>query len=143
MNRPLTIREIQAKRKKEREAEQNKTRITNKTRLQNITIQLYGKKDKRAISQISIQIPPGKSVDLPTARLNSGQIDNLRKKGMITTNKIGVSGGVQENGYKAFLGKKKSSKNIKKTEEKPKSAKTTKKASGSKTKKDTDNKSDE
>ena len=144
LNRPMTIREIQAKRKKEREAEQNKVRITNKTKLQTVTIQLFGKKDKKAINQLSIQLPPGKSVDLPESRLNHSQIDNLRKKGMLVTNKVGANGKVEKTGYRAFLNKKKDTpKEDKKVDKKTKSAKTTKKASESKTKKDTDNKSDE
>jgi ribosomal protein S8 len=52
---------------------------------------MYGKNSKLVPYQQSIQIAPGKHVDLPASRLISEQIDNLRKSGFITTMKVDSS----------------------------------------------------
>lgn len=89
-NKPLTIREIQANKKIKRQAEQKKIRIKNVSSCQPITIQLYGKKSKNATDQLSIFIAPGKSVDLPESRVMFHQINNLKKRGLIRTSKVGI-----------------------------------------------------
>jgi len=108
-DRPLTIREIQAIKKQKRESEQDKVRIKNLTRLQNIPIQIYGKNSKDAINQLSIQVGPGKSVDLPKYRLIEHQIENLRKRKMISITRIGISASLisEPNDYRKFLPSKK------------------------------------
>jgi len=103
-DRPLTVRELQAQKKQKREAEQNKIRIRNVTKLQPVPLQLYGKESKAAVNQITIHIGPGKSVDLPEYRLIPGQIINLRKKKLISTTKMGASGKTfKDTDYKQFL----------------------------------------
>lgn len=108
-NRPLTIREIQAIKKQKRESEQDKVRIRNLTRLQNIPLQIYGKNSKDAINQLSIQVGPGKSVDLPKYRLMEHQIENLRKKKLISVTRVSGSSTVnlEINDYRKFLPTKK------------------------------------
>lgn len=102
--RPLTVREIQEKKKAQRAAELDKVRIRNTTRLQNVPIQIYGKNSKDAVNQISIQVGPGKSVDLPEYRLIPEQIANLRKRKMITATKVGPNGREFKDGdYRQFL----------------------------------------
>ena len=91
MHRPLTIKEIQEKKKEERAKESNKVRVTNLKSFQTVTIQLYGKKSKTAIHQITIQLGPKKHIDVPEYRLIMPQINNLRKKGMISTCKVGAN----------------------------------------------------
>lgn len=104
MDRPLTVREIQDNKRRKREAEQNKIKIRNITRMQMVPLQLYGKNSKDAINQITVMVGPGKSVDLPEYRLIKGQIDNLRKKKSISTTRVG-SGGREFSSvdYKQFL----------------------------------------
>lgn len=110
-DRPLTIRELQAIKKQKRESEQDKVRIRNLTRLQNIPIQIYGKNSKDAINQLSIQVGPGKSVDLPKYRLIENQIENLRKRKMISITRLGITNSsidnVSPNDYRKFLPSKK------------------------------------
>lgn len=103
-DRPLTIKEIQAKKKALREADNKKIRIRNKTRLQNIPLQIFGKNSKKAVHQITIQIGPGKHVDLPEYRLISEQVATLKKRGMIATSRIGPHGkNIKETDYRQFL----------------------------------------
>ena len=131
MDRPLTVREIQDNKRKKREAEQNKVRVRNLTRLQLVPLQLYGKDSKSAINQITVWVGPGKSVDLPEYRLNKGQIDNLRKRKQLTVTKIGPNGRNFDNSdYRQFFpgikkkidvsksGKKKSNKSASKSKAK-------------------------
>lgn len=124
MTRPLTIKEIQEKKKAERSKEQDKTRIINLKSYQIVPIQIYGKNSKSSINQITVPIPPKGHVDIPTARLIVGQIDNLRKRGFITTNKVGI----KNPGYKKFLSKspvlnrKKNKKSTKKSSSKSKNS---------------------
>ena len=104
LNRPETIKEIQARKKQLRDADNNKIRIRNKTRIQLIPLQIYGKNSKKAVHQISVQIGPGRHVDLPEYRLIPEQIATLKKRGMITTTKIGSSGkNIKETSYRQFL----------------------------------------
>jgi len=98
--RPLTVREIQEQKRKLREAENNKTVITNLSQFQAVPVQIYGKNSKLAVHQITILIPPGKKVSLPEHRLIEGQVNNLRKRGLITFNKSNSSA---VTGYKQFL----------------------------------------
>lgn len=103
-HRPLTVREIQELKKQKRDAEQNKVRVRNVTRLQPVPLQLYGKESKDAVNQITIHIGPGKSVDLPEYRLIPGQIINLRKKKMISTTRVGPGGkDFKDSNYRQFL----------------------------------------
>lgn len=107
-NRPLTIREIQARKKAQRDSDLKRIRIRNKSKTQNIPIQLYGKKGndvvKHAINQISIQIGPNRHVDLPEYRLIPEQIATLKKRGLITTSRVGPSGSnIKETDYRQFL----------------------------------------
>jgi hypothetical protein len=122
MQRPLTIREIQQKKALKRQAEKDKTRISNNTQFQTVPIQIFGKSSKLATHQITIPIPPKKHVDIPTYRLMDNQIANLRKRGLISVTKIGVNSNVDD--YKKFLTKNKksiNSTNKKKTTKKNKS----------------------
>ena len=89
--KPLSIKEIRKIKDNRRKTELNKLRIYNISKLQVINIQMYGKNSKLVPYQQSIQIAPGKHVDLPTSRLISEQIDNLRKSGFITTMKVDSS----------------------------------------------------
>lgn len=100
--RPLTIKEIQDRKRAEREADQDKVTISNASNLQPIPIQIYGKKSKLAIHQITITIPPGRKVDLPKYRLIQHQIDTLRKRGLI---RVSDAGGavVGSSDYRDFL----------------------------------------
>jgi len=91
--RPRTIKEIQAEKKKQREAEQNKIRIVNLRRDQMVPIQLLGKSSKLVPYQTSIQIGPGKHADLPSSRIIPEQLDNLRKRGFIRYYKVGTPKG--------------------------------------------------
>lgn len=102
-NRPLTVREIQDQKKKARLAEQDKVSITNLSQFQIVPIQLNGKNSNKAINQITIIIPPGKNVKLPKHRLMNEQIDNLRKRGLISVEN--TSGSFSS--YKDFLNPKK------------------------------------
>lgn len=96
MQRPLTIKEIQEKKKAEREKEINKVRITNLKSFQMVPIQLYGKNSKLAVNQISIQLGPKKNIDVPEYRLVMHQINNLRKRGMISICKVGSNISISE-----------------------------------------------
>lgn len=89
--KPLSIKEIRKIKDNRRKTELNKLRIYNISKLQVINIQMYGKNSKLVPYQQSIQIAPGKHVDLPASRLISEQIDNLRKSGFITTMKVDSS----------------------------------------------------
>lgn len=101
MNRPLTIREIQAQKKKIRDAESNKVSITNLSQWQSVPVQIYGKNSKMAFHQITIMIPPKGKVDLPEHRLIDGQITNLRKRGLISVSKSGNI--TSSSSYKNFI----------------------------------------
>lgn len=103
-NRPLTVKEMQANKKAIRDADNNKIRIRNKTTLQLVPIQIYGRDSKKAVHQISIQIAPGSHVDLPAYRIIPEQIATLKKRGFITTTKIGSSGkNISDANYHKFL----------------------------------------
>ena len=81
--RPLTIREIQAKKEKQRAAEKDKVTIQNLSAFQTITIQVKGKQDDSAIYQSCITLGPKKHVSIPRSRLLMTQITNLRSTGLI------------------------------------------------------------
>lgn len=106
-SRPLTIKEIQEKKKNLRLAEQDKVNIVNLSQLQMVPIQLNGKNSNKAINQITITIPPGKSAKLPKHRLMNDQISNLRKRGLISVENM--SGNLTS--YKDFLKPSKINKN--------------------------------
>jgi len=102
---------MQAIKKEKREKEQDKVRIKNITKLQNIPLQLYGKNSRNAVNQLCIQIGPNKSVDLPVNRLIADQIKNLKKRKMITVIRVGIGSGsgsdIGAHDYRQFLPKKK------------------------------------
>ena len=85
---PLSIREIRRIKDNKRKSEVEKLRIYNITKLQTVNIQMYGKSSKLVPYQQSIQIAPGKNVDLPVSRLMMEQITNLKRSGFIRTVKI-------------------------------------------------------
>jgi hypothetical protein len=85
---PLSIREIRKIKNDKRQLEVDKLRIYNITRLQTINIQMYGKTSRLVPYQQSIQIAPGRHVDIPTSRLMNEQITNLRRSGFIRTVKV-------------------------------------------------------
>lgn len=102
--RPLTIRERQERKKQMREAEQDKVRVKNVTRGQPVPLQIYGKESRAAVQQTTLQIGPGRHVDVPKYRLIEEQISNLKKRKMITVHKVGAAGKeIKDAGYKQFL----------------------------------------
>jgi hypothetical protein len=85
---PLSIKDIRRIKSEKRQLEVEKLRIYNIARLQTVNIQIYGKASKLVPYQQSIQIAPGRHVDIPVSRLINEQITNLRKSGFIRTMKI-------------------------------------------------------
>lgn len=94
---PLSIRDIRKMKDLKRKSEVDKIRIYNITKLQMVNIQMYGKTSKLVSYQQSIQIPPGRSADLPEARLIPEQITNLKRTGFIRTVKIDSKTDMKEN----------------------------------------------
>jgi hypothetical protein len=90
-DKPRTVRDIRAEKERKRGKLNNKIRIYNISKLQQISIQLYGANSKLVRYQQAIHIAPGRHADLPSDRLISAQIDNLKKQGFISTHKIDTS----------------------------------------------------
>ena len=95
--KPLSIKEIRKMKDDKRKSETDKLRIYNIAKLQTVNIQLYGKNSKLVPYQQSIQIAPGRHVDLPISRLIQEQIVNLKKTGFIRTVKIDTTVKISEN----------------------------------------------
>ncbi len=95
--KPLSIRDIRRLKDEKRKIEADKLRIYNVTKLQTVNVQLYGKSSKLVPFQQSIQIAPGRHVDLPISRLIKEQISNLKKSGFIRTVKIDTNVNVNNN----------------------------------------------
>jgi hypothetical protein len=102
MKRPLTVKETQAEKQRLRDLEKNKVKLVNPSKWQTINVQLYGKNSKSSSNQITIQLYPGKSVELPEYRLIKSQIDNLRKKGAIRVERMSSVNNID---FKDFVGK--------------------------------------
>jgi hypothetical protein len=92
MNRPLSIREIQANKAKSRKKAQHKYKIKNLTSNQNIPIQLLSKDGTNSVlGQQTIHIAPGKSVELPYDRVMKHQLSNLKRTGLISYHETNTS----------------------------------------------------
>lgn len=92
MNRPLSIREIQAKKAASRKQNQAKIKIRNLTTIQPITIQLKAKDGtNRVLGQQTINIGPGKTAEVPSSRVMRHQLDNLKRRGFISYNETNSS----------------------------------------------------
>ena len=103
-NNPKSIRQIQAEKKRLRDSDNNKLRIYNKSKLQPVSIQLYGKNSNLVMHQQTIYIAAGKHADLPYNRLIKEQIDNLKKRGYIRTVRVGSLDGSMKKLSDAVVG---------------------------------------